>query len=362
MTGICPLPPLPFISPVRLSANWFLVAFIFFSSLPDFSCRAGVVNVKPADSDTVSHNALQWSKLHRPSGHTDAAQARKHYGLARDWDAMQFRADSRLNGVIRKVAAASRPGRVWLADLEEDLAASNFSEQGIPGGRLFGDHVHPVFAGNYLSARGLCAKVAEVMGADLGGAPAAQIPTPQQCAEAIGYTLYDELSVAGAMVRLTSRPPFLDQLDHAQRQAGAEAHLHQRFAGFTPEDAENCIQSYHAAIQGRFPCWPTRFNLASLCEELERYPAAAEQYRSLIGQFPRTRKFRLALALCLLKSGDKPGAEAALKEALRLGPPDKETRRAMEQIQGRRLKAKIRDTNFTNCHEFTALFSIRVNS
>ena len=334
MTGICPLPPLPFISPVRLSANWFLVAFIFFSSLPDFSCRAGVVNVKPADSDTVSHNALQWSKLHRPSGHTDAAQARKHYGLARDWDAMQFRADSRLNGVIRKVAAASRPGRVWLADLEEDLAASNFSEQGIPGGRLFGDHVHPVFAGNYLLARGLCAKVAEVMGPDLGVAPAAQIPTPRECAEAIGYTLYDELSVAGAMVRLTSRPPFLDQLDHARRQAEAEAHLHQRFAGFTPQDAENCIRSYHAAIQGRFPCWPTRFNLASLCEELERYPAAAEQYRSLIGQFPRTRKFRLALALCLLKSGDKPGAEAALKEALRLGPPDKETRRAMEQIQG----------------------------
>jgi tetratricopeptide (TPR) repeat protein len=266
----------------------------------------------------------------------DAARAREHYGLARDWDAMQFRADSRLNGVIRSVAAAWQPGQVWLADLEQDLATSNLSDHGIPGEKLFSDHVHPAFAGNYLLARGLCARVAEVMGPELASGPAAPIPTQEQCAEAIGYTLYDELSVTAAMVGLTSRPPFLDQLDHAQRQAAAEADLRKRFAAFTARDAEVCIQSYQAAIHGQFPCWPTRFNLGSLYGDLGRYPAAAEQFRCLIGQFPRTARFRIALASCLLKSGDKPAAQAELAEALRLGPADKETRRAVEQIQGRR--------------------------
>jgi tetratricopeptide (TPR) repeat protein len=266
----------------------------------------------------------------------DAGQAKRHYALARDWDAMQFRADSSINGMIRRVAAAWQPQGVWLAELEQTLAESALSDHGLPGEKLFGDHAHPTFAGNYLLAQGLYAKVGEVLGPALGKRTAVGIATPQECAEAIGYTLYDELNVIAALVRLTARPPFLDQLDHAQRQAAAEADIRRRLAGFTAQDAEVCLKTYQAVLNRQPGCWPTRFNLGSLCQELGRHSAAAEQFRSLVEQFPQIKKFRVALGFCLLKSGNQPGGLAQLTEALRLDPADQEIKRVLEQSGGGR--------------------------
>jgi tetratricopeptide (TPR) repeat protein len=264
----------------------------------------------------------------------DRAQAKQHYALARDWDALQFRTDSGINEVIRNVAAARRSQGVTLAEMEQAFAESDLSQRGIPGDRLFLDHVHPSFSGNYLLARKCFAGLVPVLAPRLGEPARAEMPTEKECAEAIGYTEYSEINIVSAMVSLTSRPPFLDQLEHGPRQAAAEAAIKQRLAAFSSREAEACLRTLELVV-GREPdWWPTRFILGSFYQELGRYPAAVKHFQHIVEQFPQTKKFRLCLADALMQAGDKAAALAQLTEASRLDPHDPALR-TIDRLKGK---------------------------
>jgi tetratricopeptide (TPR) repeat protein len=264
----------------------------------------------------------------------DVARAREHYALARDWDGLQFRTDARLNAIIRSVGAASQVEPVSLLDVERIFAASELSEAGVPGAALFHDHVHPTFAGNYLLARSCGAKLAELFGASLGPSPAAVVQSQADCATEVPFTKLDEINVLDAMARLTSLPPFLDQIDHAQRQAAVDSEVRKRVAAFGPTDAEACVRTLTTVSQREPEWWPSRFNLASLYEKLGRLPQAVEQYQSVADQFPGIKRFRLSLGAALLKAGNKAGAAAQFAIALQLDPGDAGVRRTVQQISG----------------------------
>jgi hypothetical protein len=76
------------------------------------------------------------------------ATARAHYQLACDADALPFRADTPINGIIRRVGGELAGRGLVLSDAESTLAdASPF---GLPGQEVFFEHVHFSFRGNYL--------------------------------------------------------------------------------------------------------------------------------------------------------------------------------------------------------------------
>ena len=83
-------------------------------------------------------------------------EAKRCFALARDLDALRFRADGRINEIIRSVAGAAGPG-VEFVDGEGVLAEG--SPHGIPGRELFYEHVHMNPHGNYLLARALFPRV-----------------------------------------------------------------------------------------------------------------------------------------------------------------------------------------------------------
>jgi len=79
--------------------------------------------------------------------HGDAA-AREQFQRACDDDALPFRADSRINGIIREIGRQmGGPGLVSC-----DAAASLPEAGKIPGQETFYEHVHFNFDGNYLLA------------------------------------------------------------------------------------------------------------------------------------------------------------------------------------------------------------------
>src|SRR5678815_2931423 len=89
-------------------------------------------------------------------------EARQHYGLARDWDAIQFRTDSRLNNAARAVATNGL-SRARLVDVERSVAASLLAENGIPGERIFHEHVHLKFDCDHHLATTLLPEVAAAL-------------------------------------------------------------------------------------------------------------------------------------------------------------------------------------------------------
>src|SRR5439155_12313701 len=162
------------------------------------------------------------------------SDAQRHYRLARDWDALQFRTDSRRNGIIGEVVSGKTNAGVWLADAEKTLAESPLSEHQIPGGAIFNDHVHFSFDGDYLLASTLLPSVVSLLGlANMPGFAGTGPPSSRaECAEELAFTSWEEVNVAAGMVHSLANPPFLDQLEHAERQARAEQTIQQRMAQF----------------------------------------------------------------------------------------------------------------------------------
>jgi tetratricopeptide (TPR) repeat protein len=150
-----------------------------------------------------------------------STEARDQFVLARDLDGLRFRADSKLNAIIRAVAAEQEAAGVRLADAEQSLAKSGLAVGGISGEALFYEHVHFTFDGNYLLARTLLEEVEAAVPRLAASRKQEPILSRDQCAESLALSPCDECQMADSMTQMTSRPPFTAQLDHAVRQASA---------------------------------------------------------------------------------------------------------------------------------------------
>jgi len=131
------------------------------------------------------------------------------YRRALDLDTLRFRADSRINAIIRQSAADTD---ATLLDLERTLEAH--AESGLIGDNLLVDHVHLNFRANVLAALAAAKILGDVL-------PQLSLNVPASPEEAVaklrGRVLYDaraEYDVALTMYQRKARPPFVAQLDH----------------------------------------------------------------------------------------------------------------------------------------------------
>src|SRR5205807_1240997 len=125
-------------------------------------------------------------------GQIEQAQAR--YQLSRDWDALQFRADSRRNQIIREVVSRGQGAGISLVDGERVFAENPLSEHQLPGSRLFNDHVHMSFDGDYALASAFFPAVVAAMGLTNahGSMTASALPSRSECAERLAFTSWEE--------------------------------------------------------------------------------------------------------------------------------------------------------------------------
>ena len=179
----------------------------------DPTVRGGGKDRRPFRGAPVSHRPVS------DGGRPLRQRPRERFELARDLDVLRFRADSRINAIIREVAAEQAAAGVRLVDAQRALAQSDPDSKGISGGDLFYEHVHLTFAGNYLLARAVfeqvCAALPQLAAVEKHGT----IPSRQRCAELLALTPWDEYQLAAKMVDMTSRKPFTNQLNHGLRQA-----------------------------------------------------------------------------------------------------------------------------------------------
>lgn len=85
------------------------------------------------------------------------AQAQEQFQLACDNDALPFRANTRINDIIRKLAKECAADALVFCDAEADLKRA--SPVGTAGDESFFEHVHFNFDGNYRLALSWAAQV-----------------------------------------------------------------------------------------------------------------------------------------------------------------------------------------------------------
>ncbi len=243
-----------------------------------------------------------------------AAAAGKHFRQARDDDALQFRADGRINGIIRRAAADFATQRVRLLDAVA-LFATN-SPQGMPGDELFYEHVHLKPEGNYLLARAVAEQVAQALSLTPGGPWLSQ----PECFQRLGFTDWNRFDALGVMLDRMSAPPFTQQIGHTNQLAAVRAERERYRLATKPAQVRREVKEVATAV-ARYPDEPDlRWNLAALLETADDLAGAEAQWRTLIRLQPQAALSCYNLAKLLDAQGRFAEAQPLYAECLRINP------------------------------------------
>ena len=259
--------------------------------------------------DAYAEHHYQWGQCLLALN--DDESARQHLQQACDDDALPFRADHRLNEIVRAMHRELQGRPIWLVDVAHDLESN-----ALPGDDLFRDHAHFNFKGDYVTANLLMSAVIEILREKNGLDVAEGVdPMPQdQCALRLGYTPWDGLNALESISTMMALPPFVGQQDHTLKQA----RLMQRIDHLKEEIDEAYVQEvlcdYQEALKLAPNDWNLHFNYANLLYTLKRYRAAGPHIEWVVQRFPRVAAFRVLHGYVLAGVGQK---DRAVKEILK---------------------------------------------
>ncbi len=284
--------------------------------------RCGEANLQFLEAEKIdeSHAALQFLLGRCAVELANYSEAKRRYRLARDLDTLRFRADSRLNEIIRDVGTGRTREGVFLVDAARELEAE--SDHGIPGNELLYEHVHMTFKGNYLIAKSLFTQVEKII------PPALKLPmesesrllTLEESMQELAYSGFDQHRIAEDILQRLKRPPFTNQLNHEEGIGLAQRQEEELRVFMTPDALLAAGRQYERALQ-RKPEDPwLHFNFARLNYASGNFEAAAHQFERLLGLLPHHYEARERLGASLIQIGRFDAAVEQCREVLRVDP------------------------------------------
>jgi tetratricopeptide (TPR) repeat protein len=254
---------------------------------------------------------------------SDFDAARDRYLKARQLDTLRFRADSRINEIIRAVAGGREAEGVYLLDAVK--AFEKNSPHGVVGAELLYEHVHMNFSGNYLLAKEVFGQVERVMPQWAASQRTGQraVLTEAESARRLVYNDWVRYNLASSVLNANlKQPPFTNQLYHDEQLKASEKDLAAlKSTLLRPQGRERIAAQYRRTIEEQPSDWRLRREYALLLsEDFKDNAAAARQYRTVIKLLPHSYRPHLALAVELSSLNQLDEAEEQLMTALRIKP------------------------------------------
>jgi tetratricopeptide (TPR) repeat protein len=240
--------------------------------------------------------------------------ARQHFIAARDYDALRFRADSRINRIIREVAREFDDCAVLL-DIEDSLAA--VSDHGICGEELFLEHVHYNFHGNYLLAASMLPVLDSLLAVPV---VAPRTVSEAACRERLAFTPWEELSIGREIFNRLTKPPFTLQEDNIRRARAFKQEI-LRLATFATDSGQSIIASYQRAASIEPRDWQIYSLLGRYLLQNNGNAAAAEKaFRMVLDTMPHDQYVCNNLAIALERQGRTDEAIGYYRKAILIDP------------------------------------------
>ncbi len=268
--------------------------------------------------DSYADLAFRIGRCYWAVGEYDRSRA--SYVKARELDTLRFRADDRINGIIREVASGG--DGVGLVDTVEAFAQNSL--EGTAGEELFYEHVHFNFKGGYLLAKSVFSEVERALPERIRAVRKGEraLPPEAECVERLAFTDWDRYRAAEEVLTgFIKKPPFTNQLYHKSRVERLERNIGVLKAGLTAESLEKTAGQYRQAIERRKDDWVLRYKYGKLlAEDLKNYSAAGEEYRIVQRSLPHSWVGYNALGSVLHVQGDLDGAIMQYKKAIAIKP------------------------------------------
>jgi len=272
-----------------------------------------------AIDDSVANLHFRLGRCQSALGKPD--EARRHFILARDLDALRCRVDTRINEAIRTFAANRQAEGIYLTDVESVFAKA--SPGGVPGENLFYEYVHMNFEGNYLLAHAVFEQVAGLLPEWVGprGADPAAV-SRQVCMERLAWSAWRRRKAVAFIASFLNEAPFLDQLDCAERNKRVErqlADLNERMRSGGLDDA---VRAFRRALERADADVPLHREFAELLIERGEFDEAITHLRTVLKRMPQAGGCFIPLAAALNAQGKTQQALSFCADARRFDPDE----------------------------------------
>ena len=258
----------------------------------------------------------------------EQSAATKAFAEARDLDLLRFRADRRVNEIIREVAHDQAEKGVQLVDVEQALAES--APAGVPGNEYFYEHVHFNPQGQYALARTFFPKVIARLPDGTCRGTEATIPSFSRCCQALALTDLEKRGILKATLELIDKPPFVDQLSAEDRRQMLEAEV-TKLEATLDDDQGEMAQVYEKAIERDVTDLILRKLTGRFLLAMGRTSEAARQFRALLEANPTSAQAILLLGEASYAAGDYRRARDRFDQFIDLSPDRAD---ALSQIAG----------------------------
>jgi tetratricopeptide (TPR) repeat protein len=283
-----------------------------------------------APTSAELHFRLAQSALHTTRPHL----ASTHYRLARDHDALPFRADARLNSTIASITTRYAHRGVGYFDTEAALSADTPGVS--PGQESFHEHVHFNFAGSYRLALALAAHVEPQLPATVrAGRREEAWASPELCARRLGLTDWNRFAVYESVWQRLQDAPFTNQIDHVIRLVPLLSRLIELRQGMNRQSRKAARALYEEALARTPADFRLHEGFAEFLEATGEFAEARDQWDHVRALIPHHCLPYYHLGRLDARLGSLPAAQTYLDQALARRPDFLEARLELGRVFAR---------------------------
>jgi len=240
-------------------------------------------------------------------------KSRRQFELARNLDALKFRADNTINQIIRNVARSRND--ILLSDFMKTFEQNSIHK--ITGDNLFYDHVHMNFNGNYLIAKELSKKIATVFPAKQSSNYLSQKTVKKDLA----FTPWEKYRIKQDLFRRLQSPAFSERIDNKKKIKTIRQELDSLNLLLQDKDIVHKVsRNYSRSIKNNDD-WIINNNFGLYLLNWLNKPADAEQqFNSVLSEIPYDYLSLNNLGLAYAKMGKVNKAIQKINQALAIKP------------------------------------------
>ncbi len=267
----------------------------------------------------------QYANLHFKLGRCywqtkNFTEAGKSYKLAREYDCNRFRADNRINEIIRS-AATEIPGTTFLADALSEI--KKHSPHGVPGNEFLYEHVHMKFEGNYLVAKTILNQLEQIFPDALKDRKTNIQISDLLCAALLAYNNFERYQIRELVLNgFIRQPPFTNQLYHSETVDHLETELDSLREVIQDQDPNHTINSFEYALRERPTDWFLHEKYADYLadDNVRKYREAADHYQFVMNAIPHDPNAYIKRGVVLGKLGRLQESLSQFQQALKINP------------------------------------------
>ncbi len=246
----------------------------------------------------------------------DERSAAMYFRMARDADALPFRADSRINTIIRETGRQMKGPDLALCD-----AAESLPEPGkIPGQETFYEHVHFNFDGNYRLALLWAAQAEKLLPNDVKNKAKGDWASQEICEARLGLTDWNRCDVLNAVRTRMQRAPLDSQFNNPQRLTELSTNIETMIKRRNLTAAAKARMLYADAISHAPGDYLLHENYGKFLELTGDLKTAEQEWKQARALMPRNPFAFLTEGQLLEKQADLTGARGAFQQAVNLHP------------------------------------------